>query len=444
MKNRLPSRGFTTNRWFKLGTSLLLAMFLAVIILLIPITRHKSVQIAPLAGNQSIEITLPLGAEFVYAASGLTITKFATPADFVNQGGLITYTLIVENLSELQQIEGLTVIDPIPENVICDPNDPNGVAIFDAVDNKNRQWLAKSKVTLCNTSQAEWLFVELSDSFAIGDSVELQYRLIVDEPLRDREDAIVNDGYFIEVLTPSNVIPPTIGQDVVTNLVNAPKWDISKVATPDTIQPGDDIVYEITVTNIGHLATEGAFTVTDQIPAFTTFTPGSATPPETNFDAVNKILTWRLTDTLNINDSVSLFYTVAVSRPLTNSLEIVNQTYSVSGGNVFSEAFGSPVTVTVDAPVTLTLTKTPDPDPFVAAGGTILYTIQVANDGTSTGPASDVVIVDNIPNNTTLLNAGFSPGTVGTVTTSSITVTWRLANPIPVGNTASVTICPAS
>ena len=438
MKNRPISPGFTTNRWFKLGVSLLLAMSLAVIILLIPMTRNKSIQVATLADNESIEITLPLGAELVYAASGLTITKFATPADFVDQGGLITYTLIVENISENGTIEGLTVRDPLPENIICDASDPNGVKIYMATDNQDRPWLPKNEGIMCNEGQAEWLFVELGDSFAIGDRVELQYRLVVDEPLRDREDAIVNDNYRIDVLTPSNVIPPTIGEDVVTNLVNAPKWDISKVAVPDAIQPGDDIVYDITVANIGHLATEGPFTVTDKIPAFTTFTPGSATPTETSFDGAT--ITWRLTDTLDVNDSVPLVYTVTADSILTDDLEIVNQAYSVTGGNVFSEAFGSPVTVTVDAPVTLTLTKTPDPNPFVDAGGTIFYTILIANNSDSKGPASDVVIVDTIPANTTLLDAGFSPGTVGTVTTSSITVTWRLTNPIPVDNTASVTM----
>src|SRR3954451_5439777 len=81
----------------------------------------------------------------------------------------------------------------------------------------------------------------------------------------------------------------------------------------------------------------------------------------------------------------------------------------------------------------LSITKTDSPDPVVV-GSNLTYTIKVDNPATSTGPATNVVVTDNLPSSVDFVSA-----TGGTCQKSGGTVTCNLGQ-VNAGSTATVTI----
>lgn len=81
----------------------------------------------------------------------------------------------------------------------------------------------------------------------------------------------------------------------------------------------------------------------------------------------------------------------------------------------------------------LSITKSDGPDPAVA-GDNVTYTIEVTNPGTSVGPATNVVVTDNLPNGVDFVSA-----TGGNCERTGHTVTCELGQVNP-GTTATVTI----
>src|SRR3954449_10919229 len=81
----------------------------------------------------------------------------------------------------------------------------------------------------------------------------------------------------------------------------------------------------------------------------------------------------------------------------------------------------------------LSITKTDSPDPVVQ-GNNLTYTIRVQNPATSTGPATSVVVTDNLPSGVDFVSA-----TGGTCQRSGSTVTCNLGQ-VNAGSTAVVTI----
>ena len=432
MENKKQSAPhFTTNKWFRLSFSLLLALLLVFVALLIPVMQDSSVPIthSPAPERQMVDLSLPFGVNIVHAAAGLEIKKVATPVGFVDHGGFITYTILVTNVSA-GAIVGIEVEDDVPLHASCAITD--GGEIFAATDSSGGFWAGN--VPDCNNAgTAKWFNFDSGNPFDNGETVSLQYRVAIAQPLRDRIDTIVNGATY---QAKPGGLPPSIGQVTVTHIINAPNWEITKSVVPTPIvEPGEQLDYTVTARNNGHLVTSGTYTITDQIPANTTFV--SASPPGTESGGV---VTWVFTNsTLAINASQVMTYRVDVDLGLAEGTQIVNQNYSVTGGNVVSPGIGAPVAVTIQTPVTVTVTKADNPDP-VPAGSILNYTLAVTNDGTSKGPASNVVITDTIPANTSLIGAGFTTGGVGTVSTSPLTVTWRITNPLAIGASRTMTM----
>ena len=412
-RERIPDTrsNLLANRWLRFSLSFALASILAIIILLIPITQSSRISMPTVVNNELVDLPLPLGAEIARATGGLTITKQATPIDEIDHGERITYTLTITNNTGSNLLGNIFVTDSVPNDTACD-------SIFGSADGR---WFPN--LVLCKNGTATWLFPNIGGQvFTNNTSVELIYSVVVTQPLPDQL-VIVNDTYSVSGPGGSDT-----GLIPITHTVNAPNWQITKSVIPTPIvEPGDVLSYTLTVVNNGHLTTTGAFTITDELPKHTEFL--NATPPYT---VNNGQVSWVITSPLGINESILVAYEVTATIGLTNGTPIVNETYHVAGGNVFSQADGSPITVTVQTPVTLTLTKLDDPDP-VPAGDLLNYTIIVTNNSTSKGPASDVVITDTFPANISFVSAGFAPGTTGVVTNSALAATWQLTDPIPIG-----------
>src|SRR5574341_2669161 len=122
------AQGCVVNKWFRLGCSVTLALILALVILFVPIRAGKVIHLPvpmlppPVVESLSastdgyaggtIDLRLPLGAELVRATNGLTITKTAGSAA-VDQGGVLTYTLVITNRTGVN-LTDITVVDSVP------------------------------------------------------------------------------------------------------------------------------------------------------------------------------------------------------------------------------------------------------------------------------------------------------------------------------------------
>lgn len=410
----LAPQSLRKSKWFRFVFSVALALILAVILLLIPITA-STIQIPVVSpSGETIDLPLPFGAKLVRATGGLTITKVSPPT--VNQGEVLTYTLLITNNTG-QDITSGMITDVMPLNTVCRATEGS----------TSPPWAG-----LCSSNAAGWILLysppTFQTPFTNNTTSVVTVSVNVAQPLPD-QSTIINNSYGIST---TDGVLTDFGLPVTT-IVNAPAWQIGKSVIPTpTVQPGDTMTYTITVTNSGHLTTTGDYTITDALPVDTDFV--SASSPGT-FDGSNVI--WVLSTPVGINESVTVSYTVAVTQPLTNGVEIVNQTYSITGGNVYNQVFGAPVRVSVITPVTLTVTKLDTPDP-VQAGQLIDYTLIVTNDASSKGPASNVVVTDTVPANTSFVDAGFVSPASGSYTNLGGVITWTLATPDPllIGNQA--------
>jgi uncharacterized repeat protein (TIGR01451 family) len=410
-------------KWFRFALPLLLAGVISALLLFVPVAAGTSLYLS-LARLQDtpISLSIPLGVEIVQAAGGLTITKIA-PAT-VNQGEILTYTLFVNNNTGQVLTTG-NIIDSAPLNTTCNTTTPPLTTPV---------WFGA-----CAFDSAGWVLAYSPPTFPTpfnnNTTSVVTFSVVVSQPLPD-QSVITNATYSVSAANGFSSFSD-IGVPITT-VVNAPNWEISKIASPGIAEPGQPLTYTLTITNSGHLTTSGVYTITDQVPQNTDFVSASAPG---NFNAGN--VTWVLTNPIGINQAISVDFTVVVTQPLNNAVSITNSTYSVSGGNVLTPDVGAEVIVRANIPVTLTLSKSASPDP-VQAGDLLTYTINVTNDNSSKGPAGGVVISDTVPANTTLVDAGFLGVTNGATSTTGSTagslVSWNLTNPDPLllGETAAV------
>jgi uncharacterized repeat protein (TIGR01451 family) len=213
-------------------------------------------------------------------------------------------------------------------------------------------------------------------------------------------------------------------------------WEIGKAVVPaTTVQPLGLLTYTLTVTNVGDLASTGVYTIEDQLPDNTHFVDGNPLPTVSAGTAV-----WNPSAPVAVDEAVSVTLVVSVTRPLTDGVQIVNDTYTVYGGGAGNVASGDSVAVTVDAPATLVVGKAASIDP-VQPGDYLTYTITITNIASSLGPALSVMVTDTLPAEAVFQSMGFVPPASGSVVSSSVpNLRWYLDDPIPVGGSAQVTV----
>lgn len=425
---------FTKDRWFRLGCSLVLAFGLALAFLFIPI-KVVRVSVSALSSpvvepsslswysGQIIDLPLPFGIETVRASNGLTITKTANPSH-VEQGGIITYTLLIVNQTGAP-ITDIRVTDTVPIDTECE----NITA--------PAQWVVNGSENCRDSRQAVWLLLPPTGIPSVGgilndgSSATLVYTVRVDQPLPN-QSVITNAAfsYGVTVLSPTTFVDA--GTIDVTTTVDAPEWQITKSAVPDPIvQAGDSLTYTLTITNSGAFTTSGTFNVVDTIPENTTFQSASG-----SYVQVGDTITWTIGSPLGPNQSTNATLVVQVDSPLTNGLTITNALYRVTGGTVYSDASGLPVLSTVSSQAELEASKEANA-PVVQAGDLITYTLTITNLASASGPADGVVVSDPLPPEVLYEDMGFIPPAAGAEENpgfgNSGVVTWTLSNAIQPG-----------
>ncbi|MGH9281311.1 MAG: Ig-like domain-containing protein, partial [Acidimicrobiales bacterium] len=257
-------------------------------------------------------------------------------------------------------------------------------------------------------------------------------------------DRVAADGFLPNSAT-SAVINMDTGEDVLypgvftfaTDLF-APTLVASKSAADlngGTVRPGDVIEFTTTIDNNGMDASRETV-LTDTVPAYTTFVPGSlrigttartdaADGDPAGFDSASRVATFRLGTGadgthggklgVGARESVRFQATVnADAAHLASVINVANISYLGDQTGLVLSGTSNVTTSTVEHPMAdLRITKSGTPATVVAgSGGTVTYTLSVTNDGPLTDPG--VTVTDTLPAGVSVTSASASQGTCST------------------------------
>ncbi|MBW8684515.1 T9SS type B sorting domain-containing protein [Chitinophaga rhizophila] len=226
--------------------------------------------------------------------------------------------------------------------------------------------------------------------------------------------------------TPANnsVTTTPIGPDPRADMA------ITKSTTATAFTPGEDVTYNITITNNGPGVADSVY-ITDVAPTGTVIKSWTATSPSAGLPAFN------LSGTGDINETISRLpggayvdYVVVVSTPA-NFTGTLSNTATVGSLSTDND-------ITNNTATTTPISSSPEADMSVVVntgvttytpGETITYTITVTNNGPS--DASSVNILDNAPSGTTIQSWTATTATPG-VSLPATTGSGNINQTIPV------------
>jgi uncharacterized repeat protein (TIGR01451 family) len=228
-------------------------------------------------------------------------------------------------------------------------------------------------------------------------------------------------------------IPDTINSVPVISIVQVPELSIIKTSNPNPVAAGAPLVYTLSFTNIGTAPATGVV-ISDPLPAQTTFLSATG-----NGVLNGTTLIWNI-GTLDAGESGSVSYIVRVDDPLPAGTTITNS--AVIDSNQTPPITTQTVTPVTSTPV-LELSKQASSS-LVEAGSQLIYTLTFGNTGNE--DASNVILSDTIPVNTTFVSASdngvFDPsgntvtwnlGILNAGASGSVTLTVQVVSPLPTG-----------
>ncbi len=161
-------------------------------------------------------------------------------------------------------------------------------------------------------------------------SVETVTLTVLVDP--DYEGPITNTAVISH---PSLLAPVTV--EAVAYITNDPVLEISKSASPNPVEAGDDLRYTIRVTNLGQQAT--SLVITDTVPSNGTYVANSASAGGA---LVGDEVRWQI-PVLEAGETRTFSFSVKVG----GGREIINEDYGVSSAEGVS-AVGPPVITTIN------------------------------------------------------------------------------------------------
>jgi uncharacterized repeat protein (TIGR01451 family) len=179
--------------------------------------------------------------------------------------------------------------------------------------------------------------------------------------------------------------------------VSAQALTITNTPAPTTVAPGGTITYTQVLSNASGVAVTQTVTVTQNLPANTTFVSAAKTAGNQNWTCVNTAGVITCTDTSAgnyANGDTTTFTVVVTVNAATANGTVITDTVNAQGGNTgFATATAN---VTVQTP-DLSVTETAAPNP-VATGANITYTETVTNDSTTTAAVGATLTQNTAPN----------------------------------------------
>ena len=327
-----------------------------------------------------VEVTAPI----------VTVTKDAS-ADFADPGDVIVYTIVVKNDGD-GGATGLNVTDLLPSATSFLDSDPAPHGVSDQM--------------------LYWNFTAMGPNS--------QFTIVVRVTVvPGTADHVLLHNVACVVYRDANGNAYPQGCDGASTFVTAPVITFTKTADVATADPGDTIVYTLTVANSGTGDADNVFVV-DTLPTnITLVSIGLCTMT----DLGGGVHRWDI-GLLEAGDSVSCPIIVKVNaytedRLLLQNVAVVSYTDANDNGY---DPIEDTAETRVTAPI-LSVEKAASVDE-ADPGDPIMYTITYTNSGT--GAAFGVVIVDVLPDDVTFQNAnpatdtGICPGQVCTWTIGTV------------------------
>ncbi|MFN2289643.1 MAG: SdrD B-like domain-containing protein [Anaerolineae bacterium] len=341
----------------------------------------------------------------------LSMTK-AVSSPTIEQLGLLTYTIRYTNEGNL----------PLSYVWIWDDVDPNVASVVaDTIS-------PAPDPDETTANRVAWYL----DTVAAGATGTFTVTALVDGGGSDLADGTpvvnwasfgINQGSLPEVAALTST---------VTTTVLAPDVAIAKSDGRDAVEPGEELTYTLRITNSGSIPAMSAI-ITDILSPEVSYAPGAADPMPT--DETGQALVW---DNLGPippgGGSVVITVPVTVNSVVTNGTVLTNTgqvRYANNLGWTFDIKSAEDTTV-VNAPV-LSISKSAAPDP-VLVGRALTYTLEYENSGPAS--ATNVVVTDVVPADTTYVIASCSGGT--SCTEAGGVVQWDLGT-VAAGGGGSVT-----
>jgi len=329
----------------------------------------------------------------------LAITKSDSP-DPVNAGGILTYTVLVTNNG------------PSPAtNVVMTDVLPAGVTFSSATSTQG------------SVSEASGTVTASLGTLASGESETIT---IIVDVAGTTVGTITNTATVAGTENESNLANNSATEP--TTVVPIIDLAVTKSDTPDPVNAGGILTYTVLVTNNGPSPATNVV-LTDALPTEVSF--DSATPSQGSVSESGGTVTANLGSLASgASATVTIVATVADSAlgTITNTASVAaTETETNTANNVDTE----PTTVT--PVIDLSITKSDDVDP-VDAGGTLVYTLTIANAGPST--ATGVMVTDVLPSDVAFTSVTSSQGSS---TESGGTISTDLGT-LASGASATVTI----
>ncbi|UHA74272.1 DUF7507 domain-containing protein [Paenibacillus sp. 481] len=325
-------------------------------------------------------------------AIDLTITKSGTPA-LVNVGDVITYTLVINNGSQLTATNSV-LIDALPAGAAFVPNSVTINGIPQPGANPATGIPLATIVPL--------------------DSITVTYQLTVVSVPNPKEIVNRAQATFDFVSPGGNVVTDTIHSNVVIIPVNSPiEFDVTVTKSADrtTAFVGETLTYTVIVENAS-VNTLTSTVVVDPLPDGSRLVPDSVTVNGTSVPGADPVEGVSI-GTIVSGTSVTIMYKVLVE-----STPIPPELMNMATANYIREGVGPETTNsnTVVIPVVNTgviLVKSADAS-LAFIGETVTYTIVV--DNTANVLATAVALVDPLPDstrfvaNSVTVNGSIRPG----------------------------------
>lgn len=370
----------------------------------------------PVAGNDESILTTP-----IQVAADLTIDKVAQSA-FAQPGQNTSFTITLTNPGP-SNATNVTITDLIPSNATFVSMTPVSGASGFIVNAP-----AGGEVTATAASMAPGTAVF---TFTVNVNAGLP-----------NGTQVTNS---VSVSSPSDGNGTNNSDDAFTTVQPPPQPDVgvTKTGPAGPVTSGSPITYTITVTNPSQ-ATTGTVTLTDNVPAGTTFVsmsqtsgPGfTITPPPGGAGSTGAVTATRAS--LAPGDTAVFSFVVLVN---TGTTTTINNTATVTTPNDSTASNNSSLaSTTVQTRADLSISKN-DPLDTVAAGGTITYAITVNNAGPSNAP--NTILTDAVPANTTFVSMTQTGGPTFTINrpaaggTGNVTAT---NSSFPAGATATFSL----
>ncbi len=305
--------------------------------------------------------------------SDLSITKIDA-VDPVTVGDNVNYTITVTNNGP-STAEDVVMSDNLPSDVL-----------FVLATSSQGSCSEINKIVTCN----------LND-IVNGGSVNIT--VVVKSTVAK---TITNNASVVSSISDPNINNNNTSELTVVNLPPGADLSVSKSDLVDPVTIGNNISYNITVTNSGPAIAENVILI-DNLPSGVGFV--SANPNQGSCSESNNVVTCNLG---NINNSEDVIVTIIVSTSSTGLItNSTNVTSSTNDSNAINNSTSEQTTVSEISQADLSVSKNDAIDP-VTIGENVSYTITVNNNGPAT--ANNIILTDNLPNGVTFMSANPDQG----------------------------------